>query len=535
MRPPLNASASRCLALFAGFSILPFALPAAGARDDLDALGILDPFAQQAYLKPVVPNLDQDGNFFGFSVAASGNTIVVGAPRADNLATQGFQGGAAYVFVRSGATWIEQARLLPAAIGTWNSQDWFGWSVAISGNTIVVGAINEDSNSTGINSVPDELSEEAGAAYVFVRNGTTWTQQAYLKPGAIGSFQVREQFGISVAVSGDTVVVGAHGESSSTTGVNSEPNEGAGLSGAAYVFVRSGTTWTQQAYLKPAEVGASQALDRFGYSVAVSGDIVAVGAKDEDSSSTGVNSVPNEGASFAGAAYVFARTGSTWSQEAYLKPGAVRGTQGSANFGWSVAASGVTVVVGAHQESSGTTGVNTVPDNEAPSSGAAYVYVREGSAWTQQAYLKPAAVGTTQSQDTFGSSVALSGDILVVGARGEDSSTTGVNTEANEDASRSGAAYVFVRSGTAWVQQAYLKPAAVGTTQAEDELGFSAAISGDTVVVGAYREDSGTTGVNTTANESSVDSGAAYVFVTVPLFADGFESGNTIAWSSVEP
>jgi hypothetical protein len=243
-----------------------FALAAMGL------LGILDPFAQQAYFKPAaVTNPSQDGNFFGHSVAASGDTIVIGAPRADNLATQGFQGGAAYVFVRSGATWIQQARLLPAAIGTWNSQDWFGWSVAISGNTIVVGAINEDSNSTGINSVPDELSEEAGAAYVFVRNGTTWTQQAYLKPG---------------------------------------------------------------------EVGASQALDRFGYSVAVSGDIVAVGAKDEDSSSTGVNSVPNEGASFAGAAYVFARTGSTWSQEAYLKPGAVRGTQGSANFGWSVAASG---------------------------------------------------------------------------------------------------------------------------------------------------------------------------------------------------
>ena len=120
-------------------------------------------------------------------------------------------------------------------------------------------------------------------------------QQAYLKASNTGAF---DQFGYSVAVSGDTVVVGASGEASSTTGVNSTPNESAGLSGAAYVFTRSGTIWTQQAYLKASNTGVG---DQFGISVAVSGDTVVVGASGEDSSTTGVNSTPNESADSSGA------------------------------------------------------------------------------------------------------------------------------------------------------------------------------------------------------------------------------------------
>ena len=130
----------------------------------------------------------------------------------------------------------------------------------------------------------------------------------------------------------------------------------------------------------------------------------------------------------------------------------------------------------------------------------------------QQAYLKPAAVGTTQAGDNFSHSVAVSGDTVVVGAPYDDSSTTGVNSAPNENAPDSGAAYVFIRSGTNWTQQAYLKPAAVGTTQADDRFGFSVAVSGDTVVVGAINEDSSTTGVNSTPNESADGAGAAYVF-----------------------
>ncbi len=268
----------------------------------------------------------------------------------------------------------------------------------------------------------------------------------------------------------------------------------------------------QQAYVKPSDVGYAGAGDQFGISVAVAGDTVVVGAPFEDSLSTGINGTPNEGASAAGAAYVFVRSGTTWSQQAYLKPAAVGTTQTGDRFGTSVAVAGDTVVVGANLEDSSTTGINGAPDETATDAGAAYVFVRSGTAWSQQAYLKPAAVGTTQAGDQFGISVAVAGDTVVVGAPFEDSLSTGINGTPNEGAGGAGAAYVFVRSGTTWSQQAYLKPAAVGTTQAGDQFGISVAVAGDTVVVGASAEDSGTTGINGTPNETAGNAGAIYIF-----------------------
>ena len=307
-------------------------------------------------------------------------------------------------------------------------------------------------------------------------------------------------FGYSVAVSGDTVVVGATGEDSSTTGVNSTPNESASNAGAAYVFTRSGTTWTQQAYLKASAVSSS---DEFGYSVAVAGDMVVVGARNEDSNTTGVNSTPNESASNAGAAYVFVRSGTTWTQQAYLKASHV---SASDNFGISVAVSGDTVVVGASGEDSSLTGVNSTPDESVSNAGAAYVFVRSGTTWAQQAYLKASQV---TANDNFGTSVAVAGDTVVVGASNEDSSTTGVNSTPDESVSDAGAAYVFLRSGTTWTQQSYLKASQVS---ASDNFGNSVAVSGDTVVVGAQNEDSSTAGVNRTPDDLSFNTGAAYLF-----------------------
>ena len=195
----------------------------------------IDPIAQQAYVKSSNTGI---GYKFGRSVAASGDTVVIGAYGEDN------NSGAAYVFVRSGSTWSQQAYLKASNVG---ASDQFGFSVAVDGNTIVVGAWAEDSNTTGVDSTPNESATNSGAAYVFVRNGTTWTQQAYLKASNTGA---NDQFGLSVALSGETVVVGAYGEDSSTTGINSTPNDNMSVDGdpgAAYVFVRSGTTWTQQA------------------------------------------------------------------------------------------------------------------------------------------------------------------------------------------------------------------------------------------------------------------------------------------------
>jgi hypothetical protein len=292
----------------------------------------------------------------------------------------------------------QQAYLKAANSG---ASDLFGSSVAISGNTVVVGAPQEGSNATGVNgNQANNSAEISGAAYVFVRSGTTWTQQAYLKASNTNAYDL---FGDSVAIDGDTVVVGAFQESSNATGVNgNDADNSATDSGAAYVFVRNGTTWSQQAYLKASNSEGSDYPavidgDRFGWSVSVSGNVVVVGARYEDSSAKGVNGDPfNNAATDSGAAYVFARNGTTWTQQAYLKASNAEGSPASVgglistgdNFGYSVAASGETVVVGAFQEGSNEAGVTgSGTNNLAPESGAAYVFVRSGSVWTQQAYL----------------------------------------------------------------------------------------------------------------------------------------------------
>lgn len=481
--------------------------------------------SQQAYFKPALVGNTQSGDQFGFSVAVSGDTVVVGAINEDS-STMGVNStpdenssnsGAAYVFTRTAGPWTQQAYLKPATVGTTQAGDRFGYSVAISGDTIVVGASAEDSSTTGVNSTPNENSTDSGAAYVFTRTAGLWTQQAYLKPAAVGTMQTGDEFGGSVAVSGDTIVVGAIGEDSSTTGVNSAPNENSVASGAAYVFTRNAGIWTQQAYIKPTGVGTTQVADLFGYSVAVAGDTVVIGAALEDSSTTGVNSAPNESSTNAGAAYVFTRNSELWTQQAYLKPNAVGIRQDSDQFGISVTISDDTIVVGANWEDSSTTGVNSVPNDSgiANDSGAAYIFMRSGGIWTQQAYLKPDAVGTTQAADQFGWSVAVSDGTVVVGAHLEDGNATGINGIPNEVATGAGTAYVFTRSSGGWTQAAYLKPSAIGTNQSGDNLGGSVAIAGDVLVVGARGEDSNTTDVNSIPNDTGgidFNAGATYLF-----------------------
>jgi hypothetical protein len=384
--------------------------------------------------------------------------------------------------------------------------DWFGWSVAVSGDTMVVGANREASNATGVNGDQSNNTRNlSGAAYVFVRAGNSWVQQAYLKASNTGG---GDQFGEFVAISGDTIVIGAVGEDSSATGVNgNQADNSAESAGAAYVFVRSGSTWTQQAYLKASN---TQAFDLFGSSLAISGNTIVVGAYQEDSASTGVNgNESNNGASNAGAAYVFVRTGDTWTQQAYLK---ASNTGAGDNFANSVAISSNTVVVGAVLEDSFATGINGNQSSEsALDSGAAYVFVRAGNTWTQQAYLK--ASNTTDIYSAFfGESVAIADDTVVVGATGESSSARGVNgNQSDYQASSAGAAYVFVRSGGTWAQQAYLK---ASNTRTFYVFGNSVALSGNTAVIGSRNEASSATGVNgNQSNVSAVGAGAAYTFI----------------------
>jgi hypothetical protein len=472
--------------------------------------------AQDIELLDTLEVNSKSGDGFGRSVSTSGNTIVVGAfgeERTDEPANS----GAAYVFVRVGNTWTQQAYLKASNPGV---LDEFGTSVSISGDTIVVGAIGERSSATGVNG--DQSNDDArdsGAAYVFVRVGNTWTQQAYLKASNTGA---GDYFGISVSISGDTIVVGAYLEDSNAVGVNGDQsNDDARESGAAYVFVRVGNSWTQQAYLKASNTEAS---DNFGCPVSISGDTIVVGAIGEDSNAKGANRDPNNNGAFqSGAAYVFVRNGNSWTQQAYLK---ASNTEAEDQFGYAVSISGNTIVVSSYGESSNAIGVNgNQDDNSAIQSGAAYVFVRDGTTWAQQAYLK---ASNTEAYDIFGSAVSISGDTIVVGAFWEASNATGVNGDQNNnDAFRSGAAYVFVRNGTDWTQQAYLKS---GRVHSSGYFGGAVAIN-DSIVVGQYDANLATvfgtkiievvTSTSTSAvsidEASSEDISVVIVAVVVPL------------------
>ena len=198
-------------------------------------------FEERAYSKL---STVQPGAGFGSVVSASGDLVAVGAPF--------FDGGRVSVFRRAGPTWELEAVLSGEET---EEMDAFGSSVSLDGDTLIVGAFGEDGSSAGVNGdETDNDAEQSGAAYVFVREGTTWTQQAYLKAS---NGETLDFFGISVAVDGDTAVVGALAEASAATGVNGDQeNNDAEAAGAVYVFVRDGAAWTQQAYLKASNTEA---------------------------------------------------------------------------------------------------------------------------------------------------------------------------------------------------------------------------------------------------------------------------------------
>lgn len=329
-------------------------------------------------------------------------------------------------------TAVQQMKLTAADAARFDA---FGFSVDIDGDTALVSAFNDD--------------RSRGSAYVFVLSGGVWTQQAKLT----ASDGLRpDQFGRSVAVSGDIAVVGANGDSV----------QGRQAAGSAYVFVRSGGAWTQQAKLTASD-GAL--FDAFGGSVDIDGETIVVGALRHGT----------PGGSGAGAAYVFVRSASGWTQQAELT---ASDGEGFDAFGSAVALNGDTVVVGA-------------PEDDRPQGllvGSAYVFTRSGTAWTQTAQLT-AADGT--EVDRFGTSVAVDTNTAVVGSAYDD---VAGQFEA-------GSAYVFVRTGSAWTRQAKLT-AAGGATG--DLLGSAVALSGNTVVVGAPRDD---------VRSGRFDEGSAVVFV----------------------
>ena len=446
------------------------------------------------------------GDHFGEAVAVSGDgeTLAVGASweRSAAVGVQGdqnnedlYMAGAVYVFRRTGMSWSQEAYVKASNTGP---EDQFGAHLALShdGDTLAVGAYGEASAAKGVGGdQANDAAPKSGAVYVFERAGSTWSQQAYIKASNTTAYHY---FGtVALAGDGDTLAVGASGEAGSagavhlytraggvwahqahlkgantesgdqfarrvalsadgarlavgaiaedggSPGVNGVPDNSVQNAGAAYVFVRAGDLWSQEAYVKALNPGKN---DTFGDSIALSADgaTLAVGARGESSASEGVNGpAGDESAPYAGAVYVYTRAGGVWSHEAYVK---ASNTNASDDFGVSVAlsADGDILAVAAMGEAGAATGVGGDEEtNDAPDSGAAYVFLRAGGVWSQRSYVKSSNSG---SGDGIWMNLAMSadGNTLAWGANYEDSAAKSIGGEQGDNtAKESGAVYLF--------------------------------------------------------------------------------------------
>lgn len=374
------------------------------------------------------------------SIALVGDTVLIGVPN-DNTAG-GLEAGSVYVFTRTAGIWTQQARLT-ASDGS--GSDLFGFSVAISGNTVLVGAYSDDRPSLA----------NSGSAYVFTQNAGVWSQEAKIE--AVDSLQ-GDGFGYSVSLSDDTALIGAPFDEPTTVLANNH--------GSAYIFTRSAGVWSLQQKLVAGDAAIG---DNYGLSVSLESDSALVGAPRANVSSV----------SDSGAAYVHVRSGTTWTQQRKLSPVPASDASASDQFGQSVALSGETALIGAFQDD------HTLPQ-VASNGGSAYVFLRSGTTWSQQAKLVAADTG---NDNRLGSSVALDGDVAVLGAPDPILTAPGP-----------GSAYVFARSGALWTQQQKIQAADGVNGQ---RLGSAVAISGSTLLAGAPYQRS----------EAGEEAGSAYVYV----------------------
>jgi hypothetical protein len=369
-------------------------------------------FATQVKLTQPVPD-------FGTAVDIDGNTAAVAAT---GSRFSPFPDGAVCIYAREATNWsLEQC--VTDTDASPNDSDGYGSSIALSGNTLVVGAMGDMTNGLA-----------SGAAYVYVRDGHTWTLQQKLFPTDPA---VVAWFGVAVDIVGDTIVVGAYGD-----------DDSGGYTGAAYVFRRTGTAWTQEQKLKAAD---EQADSAFGMSVALSGQTIAIGAPSQSS--------PD--ALFSGAVYVFVNNGVAWQQQAKIKASSPMENQ---NLGFTVSISGDTIVAAAPGE---IVGAPSVEAQNVRSKGAVYVFDRSGTSWDHQKRIRDRDINRTGG---FGTRAAIDGDTLIIGDPTYDAG-----------ARFTGAVYVLERTGNGWSLKYTLTAADAQFLQV---MGFAIAISGDTVIAG---------------------------------------------------
>jgi hypothetical protein len=320
-------------------------------------------------------------DFFGHSVSISGNYAIVGA--SDNDHAGGIDAGSAYIFEKSGTGWASMTETAKLTASDAANSNFFGWSVSISGDYAVVGAYRGDGGMLS-----------SGSAYIFKRDGTSWSQQAKL---AASDPAVGNAFGWSVSISGDYAVIGAyHGDS------------GVGNSGSAYIFEKPDAGWadmTETAKLTASDAASS---DYFGCSVSIDGEYAVVGAEWDEDAGNG-----------SGSAYIFEKPGAGWADMTETAKLTASDAAEYDRFGRSVSISGDCAVVGAWGD-----------DDGGSDSGSAYIFKLDGENWTEQDKLTSSDAG---SADYFGWSVSIDDGSALVGALFGDS---GVR--------KSGSAYVFV-------------------------------------------------------------------------------------------
>jgi len=477
------------------------------------------------YLKASNPG---DNDSFGAAVSLSGDgsTLAVGAWLEASSAVginanqnnNDVRRGAVYIFTQSAGQWTQQAYLKSSTIGSFAlapaEEDRFGFSLSLNndGNTLAVGAPLEASNAVGING--DETNESAafsGAVYVFIRSGTSWSQQAYIKASNTDGFDpasaapfTTDKFGSSVSVSsdGDTLAVGAPTEASNAVGINgNQTDNSANNAGAVYVFTRSAQQWSQQAYIKASNTAAGE---QFGFSIDLSGDsnTLLVGAPSLTDPPT------------TGQAYVFIRTGSAWSEQTRLSPDSGLPHSGiPPAFGVSVSlsADGDTAAIGGFI---GGTALNPAIG------GIVFIYTRSSNSWSESTILN---ASNSDNDDYFGITLDLSDDgtVLAVTANEENSNAIGLNgNESDNNKTNAGAAYLFTQNAGSWNQTAYIK---ASNTDSEDHFGGytlldngkAVSLSGDglTLAVGAPLEDGDSPGIGgDAANNDVANSGAVYLY-----------------------
>lgn len=482
---------------------------------------------QEAYIKA---SDNESYDLFGMSVSLSGDTLAVGGQYDDNdqnTITNGpaftsnndlEDSGAVHIYKRSGVNWAQEAYIKAPNATVWKQ---FGKVFSLDGDTLAVGVSGEGSPdnviTNGSSASMDDSGFNVGAVYVFRKVNNEWAQEAYIKAS---NSQNNDNFGYSVALDGNTLIVGADQEDSDqvtiTNGSTASTDNSMEDSGAVYVFYRSGSSWEQEAYIK---AGNNTEYDYFGSSVALSNDTIAVGSPWEDSFETiitnGSSAPTNDMRDDSGAVYVYRRVGGLWQQEALIK--ASNSTE-YYQFGEVIALDKDTLAVTSLSESSNqtsiTNGTGSSSDISAESSGAVYVYKRTGSNWAQEAYIKSS---NSEAFDLFGSALDLQGDFLVVGVPEEDSNQTtitkGAGASSDNSTENSGAVYVFKRTGTNWAQTAYIKSP---VNEIWYGTGYAVSLSGDTLAISAPGDSND---INTVINGStfaynysSESSGAVYIY-----------------------